>query len=139
MKKICLILAVIMSFVSVSDFIAIGGNDSSTMSLFYSFTIITFPSAVSMESSEASDRNKIKTVEENYEYHKKLMDAENLMAKDVFSKDLIEKFGLNENDRMELSETKVGIIISDKNKALAFIPAKQEYADLIKSNERNIK
>ena len=139
MKKICLILAVIMSFVSVCDFIAIGGNDSSTMSLFYSFTIITFPSAVSMESSEASDRNKIKTVEENYEYHKKLMDTENLMAKDVFSKDLIEKFGLNENDRMELSETKVGIIISDKNKALAFIPAKQEYADLIKSNERNIK
>ena len=67
------------------------------------------------------------------------MNAENLMAKDVFSKDLIEKFGLNENDRMELSETKVGIIISDKNKALAFIPAKQEYADLIKSNERNIK
>ncbi len=139
MKKICLILAVIMSFVSVSDFIAIGGNDSSTMSLFYSFTIITSPSAVSMELSEASDRNKIKTVEENYEYHKRLMDAENIMAKDVFSKDLIEKFGLNENDRMELSETKVGIIISDKNKALAFIPAKQEYADLIKSNERNIK
>ena len=139
MKKICLILAVIMSFVSVSDFIAIGGNDSSTMSLFYSFTIITSPSAVSMELSEASDRNKIKTVEENYEYHKKLMNAENIMAKDVFSKDLIEKFGLNENDRMELSETKVGIIISDKNKALAFIPAKQEYADLVKSNERNIK
>ena len=139
MKKICLILAVIMSFVSVSDFIALGGNDSSTMSLFYSFTIITSPSAVSMELSEASDRNKIKTVEENYEYHKRLMDAENIMAKDVFSKDLIEKFGLNENDRMELSETKVGIIISDKNKALAFIPAKQEYADLVKSNERNIK
>ena len=87
MKKICLILAVIMSFVSVCDFIAIGGNDSSTMSLFYSFTIITSPSAVSME----------------------------------------------------LSEAKVGIIISDKNKALAFIPAKQEYADLVKSNERNIK
>lgn len=138
MKKVCLILGVMLSLVSVSNFI-MGGDDSSGKSLFTSIYIMFLPLEVSAGSSDESGRNRVKTVEENYEYHKKIMEAGNLTAKDIFSEELIKKFGLNENDKIDLSEIKLGIIVSDKTKVLAFIPAKQEYAELMDSNKRNIK
>ena len=137
MKKVrVIILCLLFSIVAMSDFIDIGQDDSSVMSLYTSIYVVTSPSVFSRDSSAESKGNRAKTVEENYEYYKKLAHKKNLTAKEVFSDEGLEQVKLKAEERITLEDTKIGLIVANKKKALALIPSKEKYTNIMDSKER---
>ena len=138
MKKVrVVIFCILFSVVTMSDFIDIGQDDSSVMSLYTSIYVVTSPSVFSRDSSAESKGNRAKTVEENYEYYKKLANKKNLTAKEVFSDEGLEQVKLKAEERVTLDDTKMGLIVANQTKIVALIPSSGKYANIMDSKERN--
>ncbi|MBP9478982.1 MAG: hypothetical protein KBF12_10210 [Sebaldella sp.] len=136
MKKISLFLCMMFSVISMSDFIDIGADDSSVMSLYTSIYVMISPSVFSQESSRGSQNGNDRTVEENYNYYKGLIDKENLTAKEIFSNEGLEQLKVSADDKVELTDTKIGLLVTNKSKTLALIPVEDKYVNVINSEER---
>ena len=126
MKKISLFLCMMFSVISMSDFIDIGADDSSVMSLYTSIYVMISPSVFSQESSRGSQNGNDRTVEENYNYYKGLIDKENLTAKEIFSNEGLEQLKVSADDKVELTDTKIGLLVTNKSKTLALIPVEDK-------------
>ena len=138
MKKVSvIILCILFSVIAMSDFINIGQNDSSVMSLYTSIYVVTSPSVFSRDSSAESKGKGTKTVEENYEYYKKLANKKNLTAKEVFSDEGLEQVKLKAEERVTLDDTKMGLIVANQTKIVALIPSSEKYENIMDSKERN--
>ena len=136
MKKISLFLCMMFSVISMSDFIDIGADDSSVMSLYTSIYVMISPSVFSQESPRGSQNGNDRTVEENYNYYKGLIDKENLTAKEIFSNEGLEQLKVSADDKVELTDTKIGLLVTNKSKTLALIPVEDKYVNVINSEER---
>ena len=138
MKKVrVVIFCILFSVVTMSDFIDIGQDDSSVMSLYTSIYVVTSPSVFSRDSSAESKGKGTKTVEENYEYYKKLANKKNLTAKEVFSDEGLEQVKLKAEERVTLDDTKMGLIVANQTKIVALIPSSEKYENIMDSKERN--
>lgn len=135
MKKIFLFL--LLSVFMLGD-IDIVPDDPSGKSMFYSGLIILTPSYASAYSSKESGDNskessalkEKETQEETYAYYEKLAENKFVNAEEVFTEYGLKKLDMENMDIVELTETKVGILITDKKRNLALIPSKPEYNNL---------
>ena len=132
MKKI--LLFILLSIFALGD-IDIVPNDPSGKSMFYTSLVILLPSYASghfsTESSKESNPIKEKeTAEETYVYYKKMAENKSVKAEEVFTEAGLGKLGLQNEEIVELSEIKVGILITDGTRTLALIPSKSEYNEL---------
>ena len=132
MNKILLFL--LLSIFTLGD-IDIVPDDPSGKSMFYTSLAILLPSYASghfsNESSKESNPIKEKeTAEETYVHYKKMAENRVVKAGEVFTDVGLEKLGLKNEEMVELSEIKVGILIADGTRNLALIPSKSEYNEL---------
>mgnify|MGYP003410406961 CR=1 FL=1 len=135
MKKRYFAFMMIFFTISMSRDNVIG--DSLMSSVFASIYVITSPLLVSIGASEESENQNTDIVEETYAYFKKMVGDEKLVVKDVFSEEESKKLGLNLNEKVLLSDTKMGIIVSNDKKVLAFIPSNDKYTNIITGKERS--
>ena len=113
-------------------------KDSSGASSFYSGLVILAPSYASgywsegssKTSKESSGLKEKETSELTYEYYETLLEKRSVEAKEIFTDLGLKKLELSEEDLVELTEIKVGILITNKKKNLALIPAKGIYYNL---------
>ncbi len=136
MKKIVLFL-----FLGVFIFgdIDIVPKDPSGASSFYSGLVILAPSYASgywsegssKASEESSGIKEKETPELTYEYYETLLEKRFVEAKEIFTDLGLDKLELLEADLVELTEIKVGILVTDKKRNLALIPTKEIYYDLV--------
>lgn len=133
MKKILLFL--LLSIFTLGD-INIVPDDSSGKSIFYTVLVSLTPSILSDQlskesSKESSPIKEKETKEETYAYYKKLTESQIVKADEVFTEVGLEKLELKNDEIIELSETKVGILVTNEARSLALISSKSEYDDLI--------
>ena len=131
------LLFFIFSFLIFGD-IDIVPKDPSGASSFYSLLVVLAPSYASgywsdgssKASEESSGVKEKETPELTYEYYETLLEKKFAEAREVFTDLGLEKLGLAEVDLIELTETKVGILITNKKSNLALIPSTEIYYNL---------
>ena len=133
LKKILLFL--LLSVFVLGD-IDIVPKDPSGKSIFYTVLVSLTPSILSDQLSKESSREskplkEKETVEETYAYYKKLMENPIVKAEEVFTEVGLEELKLKNEEIIELSETKIGILVTDRTRNLTLIPSKSEYNDLV--------
>ena len=132
MKKIfVLIMFALLAFPMFADIHTDDAWDSSYDSLVVSEAslYVLFSVSLSGESSEASEDDEW-AIRERYERFEKLVAQKDLKAKDVFSQEGLAHFGLTEEDRIVLDKTKVGILVSDADRALVLVPSELKYSNV---------
>lgn len=136
MKKI--LLFIVLNVFLLGD-IDIVPKDPSGASSFYTGLVLITPSYASaavskgsVESSKESSGIKEKeTVDLTYEHYEALSEKKFVEANDVFTELGLEKLELAETDLVELTEIKVGILVTNEKKNLALIPSKEIYNNLV--------
>ena len=132
MKKIfVLIMFALLAFPMFADIHTDDAWDSSYDSLVVSEAslYVLFSVSLSGESSEASEDDEW-AIRERYERFEKLVAQKDLKAKDVFLQEGLAHFGLTEEDRIVLDKTKVGILVSDADRALVLVPSELKYSNV---------
>ena len=114
-------------------------KDPSGASSFYSGLVVLAPSYASgywsegssKASEESSGIKEKETPELTYKYYETLLEKRFVRANEVFTDIGLDKLKLMETDLVELAETKVGILVTDKKRNLALIPQKEIHYDLV--------